>query len=450
MNIKHTILFCLALGLSAMNSCKKEDPPIKPTAAFTASKTTALVDEEIQFTNNSDNATAFVWSFGDGTTSTEVSPKKTYTTSAVYTVTLSSTGAGGVTLSTAQITVLPACSFTVENEAALATTAPVKFINGSRGATSYLWSFGDAANSTSTDANPSFTYTAAGTFTVTLNAISAAGQSTATKQITVAAPPAAKELYFVDYNAGFIKKLTLDGSGTVSNVLDVSGKAGPGMALDAAQGKIYFSDFELVDEGKIWRMNLDGSGLEAIVSGITDPYGIALDPTGGKIYWTDDAGNISRANLDGSSPEIGIVNIANGQMRAISLDPANNKMYFYEVNLENLYVANLDGSNATVLIPEVYGYAILIDTQNDKIYFDDQNANGGVGALAWANLDGTDRVNIYNVGARIYGMAIDYTENKFYWSGRESNDINRANLDGSDLELLKDGLSSPRGIILKL
>jgi DNA-binding beta-propeller fold protein YncE len=197
-------------------------------------------------------------------------------------------------------------------------------------------------------------------------------------------------------------------------------------------------------------MNLDGSGLEAIVSGITDPYGIALDPTGGKIYWTDDAGNISRANLDGSSPQIGIVNIAGGQMRAISLDPANNKMYFYEVNLENLFVADLDGSNASVLIPGVYGYSILVDTVNDKIYFDDQNANGGVGTLAWANLDGSGRVNIYDVGSRIYGMAIDYTDNKLYWSGRESNDINKANLDGSNPELVKGGLSSPRGIILKL
>ncbi len=450
MNIRHTILICLALGMTAMNACKKEEEPIKPTAAFTASKTTVVVDEEIQFANTSANATSFVWSFGDGTTSTESAPKKTYPTSAVFTVTLSATGPGGVTLSTAQITVLPACSFTVENEAALSTTAPVKFINTSRGAISYTWAFGDAANSVSTDANPSFTYTAAGTYNVTLNAISAAGQSSFSKQITVAAPPASKELYFIEYNDGFIKKLTLDGSGTVSNVLDITGKAGPGMAFDATQGKVYFSDFEVVDGGKIWRMNLDGTNLEAIASGITDPYGIALDVTGGKIYWTDDAGNISRANLDGSSPQIGIVNIPGGQMRAISLDPANNKMYFYEVNVENLYVADLDGSNATVLIPGVYGYTILVDTQNDKIYFDDQNANAGAGALVRTNLDGTGRVDINNNGTRIYGMSIDYTDSKIYWSGRDSGELTKANLDGSGLEVLKSGLLSPRGVMLKL
>ena len=222
------------------------------------------------------------------------------------------------------------------------------------------------------------------------------------------------------------------------------------LAIDPGQGKVYFSDFEVANQGKIWRMNLDGTGLEAIVTGINDPYGVDLDLTNGKVYWADDAGNISRANLDGSSPQIGIVNISGGLMRAVSLDPASNKMYFYEVDQENLYVANLDGSNPAVLIPGVYGYAILVDTQNDKIYYDDQNANGGDGALMRANLDGSGAVNISDVATRIYGMAIDYTESKIYWSGRDSGALTRANLDGSSPEVLKNGLASPRGIMLKL
>lgn len=450
MKFNRILLLYLLLGATLFNACKKEDEPVQPTSTFTVSKTTVLIDEPVQFTNNSAEATSFVWSFGDGSTSTEKSPSKSYQTSAVFTVTLKATGPGGMVTSTAQVTVLPIASFTVENENALSTSAPVKFNNTSRGATTYQWTFGDAGNSSSTDANPEFTYTAAGTYTVTLNATTSAGTSTATKQITVTAPPASKELYFIEYNDGFIRKFNVDGSGTVTDVLDINGKAGPGMDIDAANGKIYFSDFEVTGQGKIWRMNFDGSGLESIVTGLVDPYGIALDLAGGKIYWTDDAGNISRSNLDGTAQEIGIVNIPNGQMRAISLDPANNKMYFYEVNLENLYVANLDGTNATVLIPGVYGYVILVDTQNDKIYFDDQNGNNGDGALAIANLDGTGRVNISDVSTRVYGMAIDYSENKLYWSGRDSGDITRANLDGSNPETLQSGLASPRGITLKL
>ncbi len=445
MQVKHFLFLCfLATGI-LFNACKKEDDPIQPTAAFNSSKTTVVVDEEIQFTNSSNNATAFKWSFGDGTSSTEVSPKKAYQSSAVFTVSLTATGEGGTTISNATITVLPACAFTVENENALLNTTPVQFTNASKGASSYLWSFGDAANSTSTLESPNFQYNTPGTYTVTLKAISAVGETTASKQITVGGAPIVKELYFIQYGSGLINKMPVDGSGTVSTVLDINGKAGPGIDYDPNTGKIYFSDFEVTGSGNIWRCNLDGSNLEAIVSNLTDPYGIALDLTAGKVYWVDDLGNVSRANLDGSSQEIGLVNIPSGQMRAISLDPANNKMYFYEVNLENLYVANMDGSNPNILFSGVYGYAILADAVNGKIYFDDQNS----GTLVIANLDGSNKQTFDNDGTRIYGMAIDRTENKLYWSGRDSGNLTRANLDGSNPEILKSGLASPRGLFFK-
>jgi len=446
MQTKNTFYLYLLCLFTLFAACKKEDLPVQPAAKFSASKTTVVVDEEIQFTNNSENATAFKWSFGDGTTSTEVSPKKAYHSSAVFLVSLVSTGAGGTTISTVQITVLPACSFTVENEGALISSAPVQFTNTSKGAMSYLWSFGDPNNSSSTEVNPAFSYADGGTYTVTLKAISATGETTATKTITIAGAPVVKQLYFIEYTANLLRKLPLDGSGTAANVLDITGKAGVGLAYDAVNKKIYFSDFEVTGEGKIWRMNPDGTGLQEIAASITDPYGIALDVPGGKIYWVDDNGNVSRANLDGSSPQIGIVNIPGGQMRAIALDPENNKMYFYEVNAENLYTAGLDGSNPAVLISGIYGYAILVDKVNDKLYYDDQNTN----TLIRANLDGTSTETINASGDRIYGMDIDYSTNKFYWSGRESGALTRADLNGANPEVLLSGLTSPRGMFLKL
>jgi DNA-binding beta-propeller fold protein YncE len=253
-------------------------------------------------------------------------------------------------------------------------------------------------------------------------------------------------IYFMDSSDELMEKMVLDGTGTVTTVLHLAGKAGVGIAYDDVHEKIYFSDFNDADtpNGKIWRMNLDTTGLEAIVSGILDPYGIALDVTGGKVYWADDNTHISRANLDGTSPQPGFITIADGWMRAVAIDKAHSKIYFYEVNNENLYVANLDGTNPTVLIPGVYGYAILIDTKNDKIYFDDQNTP----ALRRANLDGTGIVNIDNTDTKIYGMAIDYDKDKLYWTARATGEIYEANLNGTSKETLKTGLTSPRGMFL--
>lgn len=444
MKAKFYFILAIALSTLALFSCKKEECEAPPSAAkFGANKTTAMVNEEIQFINESSNATGFAWSFGDGNTSTEVSPKHAYGDVGVYLVTLVSTGAGGSTTQNVSITVIPSASFTIEDEDNLQTNTPIQFTNTSAGATSYLWNFGDADNSTSTDENPTFSYSNPGTYTVTLIAKSEEGESSISHEITLTS--VSEELFFIEAGNKVMNKLALDGTGNVATFLDLTGKLGVGLDYDATAGKIYFSDFEEADAGKIWRANLDASELEPIVTGINDPYGIAVDVAGGKVYWTDDSGNISRSNLDGSSVEIGIVNIADGLMRAIDLDVENNKMYFYEVNAENLYVADLDGSNPTVLISGVYGYAIKVDAVNDKIYFDDQNTE----ALIKANLDGSGMETFDANETRIYGIDIDEEEGIIYWSGRDSGQITKANLDGSGKEVLKSDLNSPRGIFLR-
>ncbi len=266
-------------------------------------------------------------------------------------------------------------------------------------------------------------------------------------------PKSIPSIYFIDSSIELIQQavlnitatdISVDTLKTVKNVAEMSGV---GLALDATNNKIFFSDFFDADtpDGKIWKMNLDGTEAVAIVTGLLDPYGIALDVKGGKVYWTDDNGNISRSNLDGTSPEIGIVNVVEGGMRAISLDVENNKMYFFEVMNDDLWVANLDGSNKSLLIDGVYGYALFVDKVNKKIYFDDQYGP----ALKMANLDGTGIVEIDNTDTRIYGIDIDYDNDKLYWTARDMGEIYVAKLNGTEKKTLRTGLDSPRGLFFK-
>lgn len=447
MKTKFLNYILLSFFTLAIVSCQNDDEAVPPQsrAEFTASPSEVKVGQDIQFTNNSQNATAYLWSFGDGTTSNQVSPRKSYQSSDVFLVSLVSTGAGGSTISNMEVTVTPASAFTVADVDNLTAKIPVQFTNTSLGAASYSWSFGDVNNSTSTDQNPSFSYPSAGTYTVSLTASSSAGSNTFTKEIMIAvAPESPGELYYIDLSDEFIRKLSLDGSETVTDVVDLVGKGGVGMAYDVTNEKIYFSDFDTYPFGNIWRVNRDGTGLEAIVTNIGDPYAIALDVADNKMYWVDDEGNVSRANLDGTSPEIGILNVPDASWRALTLDVENGKMYVYDANVEDIYVANLDGSNPQIIISGVYGYVIAVDTVNDKIYFDDQNS----GELKIANLDGTNIETVDTDGTRIYGIQIDYDSNKLYWSGRDSGELYRADLDGSNKEVLKSGLGSVRGIVL--
>lgn len=81
------------------------DNPGGARAAFTASPTMGVAPLTVRFADLSTNASAWVWTFGDGNTSADQNPTHTYTEGGNYTVVLSVNGGAGV--ANATITVLP-------------------------------------------------------------------------------------------------------------------------------------------------------------------------------------------------------------------------------------------------------------------------------------------------------------------------------------------------------
>jgi PKD repeat protein len=85
----------------------------------------------------------------------------------------------------------PAAAFTATPTSGMAPLTVSFTDTSTNNPTSWAWSFGNGT--TSTSRNPSATFSAAGTYTVTLRATNLGGTSTpATRTITVSAPPAAK------------------------------------------------------------------------------------------------------------------------------------------------------------------------------------------------------------------------------------------------------------------
>ena len=77
-------------GVILFSSCDDDDTPEQdlPKACFEMSVETGKVGNEITFTNCSENAAAYAWDFGDGTTSTQQEPTHTYTEAGSYTIKL--------------------------------------------------------------------------------------------------------------------------------------------------------------------------------------------------------------------------------------------------------------------------------------------------------------------------------------------------------------------------
>ena len=127
------------------------------------------VNNAFTFTNASTPAPVSVsWNFGDGTTSTATNPVKFYTSPGIYQVKLVSNFGACKDSITKNIIVLakPAGAFTATPLQFCKAPLTVNFTNTSVGAVSYEWIFGDG--NTSTQINPTHTYTSTGNYSVTL------------------------------------------------------------------------------------------------------------------------------------------------------------------------------------------------------------------------------------------------------------------------------------------
>ncbi len=154
-----------------------------PIAEFKATPTVGLVDFDVKFSDLSEpegNIASWIWDFGDGGISTEQNPTHTYKTEGIRTVKLTVSNSNGADTETkinligARDSSAPIAEFSATPTAG---QLPVKVTftdnSASDGIASWLWDFGDGA--TSTDQNPTHTYTKPGTFNVKLTVSSPSG-----------------------------------------------------------------------------------------------------------------------------------------------------------------------------------------------------------------------------------------------------------------------------------
>lgn len=167
-------------------------PVIPLVASFSFSPSNPTTSTNVVFTDSSTGGvTAWVWNFGDGSSSSQQNPSKRYLNAGTYNVVLTvfrntQTAVASSTITvTAPAPVTPAISAEFEFSPSNPDVGTsVAFTDRSAGSpTSWLWSFGDGAASSSK--NPTHTFNAPGTYFVTLTASNAGSSGNVTHAITV-------------------------------------------------------------------------------------------------------------------------------------------------------------------------------------------------------------------------------------------------------------------------
>ena len=235
--------------------------------------------------------------------------------------------------------------------------------------------------------------------------------------------------YWIDSAGSNIQRYSIGSGG--SDVV-ISGLQNPtSLALDPTSEKIYWADSAA---RKIQRANLDGSKVEDIAT-FNPLYArayeakLVLDLDNGKVYWTsiedislDDSGNLqavlSRANFDGSSPELLTIT------ETTRLDFA-----FFDGRTYMSYGSNvidIATPNGSIILSLVFRQVNDLSVSNGKIYW----ANNSRRVIRRANVDGSNAEDIVAVSGDIDEVVFDPTTNRLYWTIRNAGGINFLDVGG--------------------
>ena len=237
------------------------------------------------------------------------------------------------------------------------------------------------------------------------------------------------KVYWTNPEERAVRRSDLDGS-NVEDVLTNLDPAPGEIALDPEGGKLYWSlvydpGYSYETFGGLLRANLDGSEMEHVVER-GEVVGFTLDLQGRRIYWTDARGTIQRADLDGSDVE----DLFAPPVRApyaVTLDAVGERIYWTDLLSGTVQRADVDGSEHEVLV-EGLDTPRGVCLGRDRVYW----ADGGAGKIQSARLDGSDLSDLATKRNHPDKLALDAVHGGVYWTERSARRIYRSDLDGSN------------------
>ena len=438
----------LILAVLLFTACEEDESFSPPTAGFTVENEGDLrIYDTVQFVNTSTDATSFLWHFGNGETRYGANPTFVYTEPGTYEVSVEATGAGGRALATKSVVIQdgirpPVASFEITNEGPIIEGDTVFFVNTTNDGSEFLWSFGDADNSTSTEENPYFIYENNGTYEVSLSVKNAKGEDQISQEVVV---NALKGVFFIDNTAGKLRRVDLE-SGEVTDMFDFNAFMFD-VVVDTESKRVYYADG---DNFAIYSNSLRGGDETLVTDDIIDVRGLALDEENGILYMTDRGDNTIK-QVDLSEGTVSTVfSAADGEVGELptAIDYYNGEIFVtcVEIGFESVWQGAVSGAGLTNTIDfnaGGYGYGIAIDRFNEKMYFDDY----WNGFILSANLDGTSVAEVISTTDQSYGIVVDGESGRLYFSGRDGTLV-ESDLDGSNATDLVTDSNDIRGIFL--
>lgn len=211
------------------------------------------------------------------------------------------------------------------------------------------------------------------------------------------------------------------------------------ITIDTQNGFLYWTG-----EG-IHRARLDGSQAEDLDVGVFPrPHGIAVDPQGGRLFWTVfDRGRIMQAKLDGSDASE-LLDLHRSPLGLV-FDAAGQKLYWSLADSRRIRRADADGQNQENDFLQLFGLAdgIALDASEHRLYWIDSM----FGRIQSVDLDDSGKkidtlLVAEEESARPTGIALN--EGRLYWTDPGLREIRSAQMDGTDVKTVLSTSGLPR------
>ena len=240
-------------------------------------------------------------------------------------------------------------------------------------------------------------------------------------------------LYWINAKIGILQQLV---DTEVKNLVSEAQNA-TSLAIDTANGKLYWTEKTGNRTGKIQSANLNGTNIQLVKDLTSAPLDITLDTAGGKLYLSNAWGKIQRMNLDGSNFQSNLITGLQDPQNLV-LDSMDGKLYWTEQTGKTtgkIQRANLDGSNVQ-FVKELTSAprGMTLDAMNRKLYL-----TNAWGKLQRMNLNGSNfESNLITGLASLGQVVVDRVGSKVYWT--EQGKLRRADLNGENIQDVVTGL----------
>lgn len=182
----------------------------------------------------------------------------------------------------------------------------------------------------------------------------------------------------------------------------------------------------------------DGTKTSLVFDNQNQAFGIDYDAIAQRVYWS--GGTVESCLIDGTGHQVHVPGSHSSVPRSMAWDESTSSVVFTDLITDQIYRYNHAGDIISLYTTGYQPDAIALDSVTGNLFWTEYATPR---KIAGGSISGSgEKTSIIDAGL-IYprGIDVDSVNKKIYWTDYETKKMSRSNYDGSEPEILLDGIN---------